>query len=155
MKGPISEPLEQRVEKLEKAVRELEPSGVVVLSPGRARPKRTVEAEKFVLRDEDGKMRAMLAMTEEGAALVFGDANGEARGKLVITSEGAALVLYDANGKMPARLSITPEGATLVFDDANGKMLARLFMTAEEPGRSEEVLLVGAFIMPWLLLMST
>ncbi len=100
--------LAQRVEKLEKANRRLKLAGVLVLALvgcllllGVASPKRTVEAEEFILRDANGELRVNLSMTAEGPALIFVDANRVTRVVLMaMVAEAPALFLYDANGKV-------------------------------------------------------
>ena len=76
--------LAQRVEKLEKANRRLKLAGVLVLTLvgcwlllGVASPKRTVQAEEFILRDANGKVQVMLGAGAEGPTLVLFDANGK------------------------------------------------------------------------------
>ncbi len=108
-KTTISDPpdLVQRMEKLEKANRRLKLAGVLVLTLvgcllllGVASPKRTVEAEAFILRDANGEMRAVLGMGVEGPSLSLYDANEVPRAVLLVLEGEPALFLYDANGKV-------------------------------------------------------
>ena len=60
-----------------------------------------VRAKKFVLVDENGKTRALLALITDGPALVLFDENGEIRADLAVSMSkaGPALLgLYDTNG---------------------------------------------------------
>src|SRR5262249_33927620 len=64
-----------------------------VLLTGQARPFRTVEAERFILRDADGKRRATLAVTaDESVSLALGDSTGRVRASLSVGKPGASLL---------------------------------------------------------------
>ncbi len=122
--------LAQRVEKLEKANRRLKLAGVLALALvgcslllGAASPKRTVEAEEFILRDANGEVRAILHMKPNGPGLLFYDANGESRVALAVTRLGPMLALFDANRKTRALLGINENEPRLVFFDANEKLI--------------------------------
>jgi hypothetical protein len=75
-----------RVERLERQNRLLKRigltlflSGAAFVVMGQARPSRTVEAERFVLKDTGGRMRGLLAAGDEnnGPGLLLYDSNGE------------------------------------------------------------------------------
>ena len=128
----ISNPpdLAQRVEKLEKANRRLEFAGVLALTLvgcllllGAASPKRTVSAEEFILRDEDGDLRVSLHMTASGPALSLFDANGKVRAVLAMGADGPMLLLADANEVSRALLGVLEVEAGLALFDANGKVI--------------------------------
>jgi hypothetical protein len=76
--------LSERLERLEKENRALKRFGIGVLSllaaalvMGQARPERTVEAEKFVLKDASGRMRGEFGLDNSGTpALAFYDESG-------------------------------------------------------------------------------
>jgi hypothetical protein len=73
-----------RLERVERENRRLRQAGLVallvavaVVLMGQGRPRRTVEAERFVLKDESGKVRAELFMeTPYGPALYYRDERG-------------------------------------------------------------------------------
>ncbi len=128
----ISDPpdLAQRVEKLEKANRRLKLAGVLALTLvgcllllGVASPKRTVEAERFILLDANGKPRVRLRMRAEGPELGLYDANRKTRVALGMTPNGPKLGLLDANGNLQVILGAEAEGPRLVLFDANGKVI--------------------------------
>ena len=138
--------LVQRVEKLEKANRRLKLAGVLALTLvgcllllGAASPKRTVEAEEFVLRDANGDERARLGITASGSALGFRDANGNLRA--VLSTKGG-LILYDAKGDMRLSLGDLPGGAALLLKDANG--VSRVMLSVFDAGATAGLLLYDA-----------
>jgi hypothetical protein len=75
---------------------------------------RTVEAEKFVLKDDGGKAGAVLAMTPSGPSLSFFDAEGKRRMTMGLGSNGPAVVLFDAHGKSQSWLYSTKDLGGLV-----------------------------------------
>jgi hypothetical protein len=124
--------LAQRVEKLEKANRRLKLAGVLALALvgcslllGAASPKRTVEAEEFILRDANGEVRALLGMIQEGPmfALYGAEAHGESRAILRMAAEGPMLTLSDENKQIRVMLGTTSNEPVLGFFDANGKVI--------------------------------
>ena len=64
--------------------------------------KKTVEADEFVLKDKLGRVRAKMAVGEEGPVLSLYDANGETRVAVGVTTAGPCLSLYDTAGKPQA-----------------------------------------------------
>lgn len=84
---PALEAIVERLERLEKRDLRLKRAGFcvllfvsAVLLTGQARPFRTMEAERFILRDADGKRRATLAVTaDESVSLALGDSTGRVR----------------------------------------------------------------------------
>ncbi len=133
--------LAQRVEKLEKANRRLKLAGVLALALvgcllllGVASPKRTVEAEKFLLRDANGKIRASLDVVGlEGPMLFLLDANEDMRVTPSTGLGGAALRFFDANEKVQVILAAGLEEPTLILTHANGKGGALLTVDREGP----------------------
>ena len=96
---------------------------------------RTVEAERFVLRDAEGRARAELLMVdnkEQSVALRFKDADGNPR-LTVGTENGAALlVLNEQGGKLRAGLVTLPHGAPgLNLYDSSGKPRAELSLNRD------------------------
>ena len=141
-----------RLERLERAQRRrrgVTLAGALVVASlalmGQRHAGRTVEAERFVLRDTTGQARAELSVdgahsvslrfkdgdgrprltvgTENGAALiVLNEQGGKLRAGLVALPHGApGLNLYDATGKPRAELSLNRDGApALTFNDRDG-----------------------------------
>lgn len=60
--------------------------------------KRTLEAERFILRDEQGKMRALLGMSPTGPSLGIYDVASRKRLEMALRHDEPRLVLYDARG---------------------------------------------------------
>jgi hypothetical protein len=110
--------LEERVERLESHTRRLERQnrrlkalGVLVtavfaaaVSMGQLGVPKVVDAEKFVLRDADGKQRAVLELTKETQpALVLLNADGKQRVSLSVREDGVgALALHDGLHDTPS-----------------------------------------------------
>jgi hypothetical protein len=134
--------IEERLERLEKQNRWLKVLllAVIVLAGGgvmlsvvsgvRAQApqwRRTVEAEKFVLRDSNGKTRATLRVVlPDGPRLDLYDANGKPR-VVLATPPSAGLLLTDASGMpLTVRVGSTGEGPGLFLFDANGNPRATL-----------------------------
>jgi len=107
------EELHRRVSKLENQnhrFRLLGSVGLVgialLLVMGQAPAKRTVEANEFVLRDADGKARAVLTVVQDNADLVLYDAMDKGRMELKVDSVGgASFNLFNAQGLPVAALS--------------------------------------------------
>ena len=133
-----------RLEQVERENRRLRRAGVMIvllavagLLMGQASPpRRTVEAERFLVRDSQGRIRAELGVFEKGVTrLRLLDTVGNARAILAVTEEGLpALALLDRG---QARLMVTADhegtaGITL-FDQA-GKMWVALTTFAQRAG---------------------
>ena len=141
-----------RVERLERAQRlwrRVAAGAVLGLAAvalmGQKPAPRIVEAERFILRDAAGRVRAELGVdseasvalrfrdadsmprlsigTENGASVVvLNEQGGKVRAGLVTLSHGApALTLYDPNGKTRAELALARDGApALTITDRDG-----------------------------------
>ena len=95
---------------------------------------RTVEAERFVLRDSAGRARAELVMVdgEQSVALRFKDGDGMPRLTLGTENGAAVVVLNEAGGKLRAGLVALPHGAPgLNLYDGTGKPRAELSLTRD------------------------
>lgn len=80
----------------------------------------SLEANAFVLKDQDGVERASLGLREDGGAtLSLTDGNGRARLRLAVLPDGSPGVsLLDADGESRAILGLLDDGTTtLVFAD--------------------------------------
>jgi hypothetical protein len=101
-------------------------------------PSRTVEAEQFVLRGSDGRVRGVMGISDDGAVGInLNDIKGQSRITLDLAADGApGLDLYDPNGKMRATLALGAAGTPgLGLYDASGKLRTSLDVPAHEtPG---------------------
>jgi hypothetical protein len=101
-------------------------SGAVVLmgQTGTRQPQ-SMEADQFVLRDSDGRVRGAMGITPDGAVgLNLADTKGQTRITLDVTADGLpGLDFYDPQGKLRATFALGPTGAPgLGLYDANGKL---------------------------------
>lgn len=137
---------EERLEKVEKElaaakrqIRRLVIGGAValvcvaILVAASLRPAQ-VQARKFVLVDENGKTRAMLAVDEDGPRLRLTDEDGKARAELCVVRTGPVLNLSDKNGSARAGLCVLKDGPVLDLDKGNGKTRALLAVEEGGPG---------------------
>lgn len=115
-----------RLEKLENQNRRLKQIGAVVLVlavsfllMGQAAPKKTVEANEFVLKDASGRVRGQLLMRLLGPDLTLFDENGTPLAGLGASAYGPGLYLNDEKGKTRA----------LLGDDAGGPGLRSTIRT--------------------------
>jgi hypothetical protein len=117
-----------------------------------------VQARRFVLVDQNGKVRTELSIRPDGGpALRLFDQNGKARVGLRVMTDGTAgimlcdqnekirgqlriladgnlgLILADENGKNRAVLDVHKDGPWLALADDNGKLRAELGVGKEGP----------------------
>lgn len=130
--------------------------GTLVLM-GQGKPNaRTVEVEKFVLRNRAGEMRALFAVEDDAAVLQLYDAGLNPRTKITVSKFGPSVSLYDSESKVRAVLGVADAGPSfklydseenpgffvgldksgprLIFPDASGKKLAWLGVNGDGPG---------------------
>jgi len=102
---------------------------------GQRQAGRTVEAERFVLRDAEGRARAELLIVdnkEQSVALRFKDADGSPRLTLGTENGAALVVLNEQGGKLRAGLVTLPHGAPgLNLYDSTGKPRAELSLNRD------------------------
>jgi len=101
--------IEERLTRLERKNRRLTlavlltgVAAALVVTVGMARTEAVpdaVRAHSFVLLDENGKVRAMLAVAKDGPGLRLSDENGKLRASLGVTEDGPGLHLLDENGR--------------------------------------------------------
>jgi hypothetical protein len=94
-----------------------------------------VEANRFVLRDGDGHIRALIGVNQDNSSrLVLQDRDGRERLRLTLLADGSPGVSFtDREGKSRAVLGLLPdETATLVFADRWGKTRAVLGLSPDE-----------------------
>jgi hypothetical protein len=119
MSGAAVLTMEERVERLERAQRRwrrLAAGALIglagVLLMGQKPAPRTVEAERFLLRDAAGRVRAELGMdTEQSVALRFRDADNMPRLSVGTENGASVVVLNEQGGKVRAGLVTLPQGS--------------------------------------------
>jgi hypothetical protein len=82
------------------------------------------EARRFVVRDEEGRVRATLGSNKDGTAqLLLQDAGGRERLRVsVLTDGGAGVALVDSSGQSRMVLGLLPDqSASVVLADGGGK----------------------------------
>jgi len=94
---------------------------------------RTVRANAFILEDEGGRVRAVLAVTEDGVLLSLLDEKGKPRASLSAFKQGPGLNLHDEKSKASVGLGVNKEGPGLDMYDAAGKRRAGLAVVADKP----------------------
>jgi hypothetical protein len=132
--------LARRVERLERAQRRwrrlamasalgLAAVGVMGQKPA----PRIVEAERFILRDAAGRVRAELVVDgEQSVALRFKDPDSMPRLSIGTENGSAVVVLNEQGGRVRAGLVTLPHGApALTFYDNNGRNRAELALSRE------------------------
>jgi hypothetical protein len=111
-----------RLEKLERQNKRLRQVGIVSLLllavlvvAGVAAPSRTIEAEKFVLKDVNGKTRAELLSNDAGPDLRLLDENGIIRLSVSIYAGVPNIALFSPDSKQVATLVADDTGSQLWF----------------------------------------
>jgi hypothetical protein len=59
-----------------------------------------VRANRFIIEDETGKVRAVLGVTDDEAGLILIDESDKTRAALSVGKDGPGLALHDENGKV-------------------------------------------------------
>jgi hypothetical protein len=117
-----------------------------------------IRAKKFVLEDENGKIRATLAMTENGPMFSLSDENGKTRAALRVAEDKPSLSLHDVSGKERASLMVGTLGPYLTLYDENDKLRADLSVGKDSSslslsdGNGQERAVLGMFDEPDLVL---
>jgi len=93
---------------------------------------KVIRATRFVVEDENGKLRAVLEANKNGPSLMLYDENGMTRVGLAAHKGGPKLVLLDENDKLRVALSVLKDGAELSLLDENRKPRTVLSMTDED-----------------------
>ncbi len=145
MKEPTMDKLEMRLDRLERENRWLKRIGALVgvgiaavVLMGQARPSKVakvIEAERFVLRDKDEKVRASLnVLSGNRYGLILYDKDEKPRLVLGHTPIGLGLSLLDKNGKVRSQLAYLPDGrSALSINDQDGKSRLLLGVDAGVP----------------------
>ena len=98
-------------------------SFVLVLGQDQAKEAKTLEAEAFVLRDKNGKVRARLGCDSEGfVVLGLKDLKGKDRAAMMLWPDGSPLIFVDYDhDKMRTMLGVSDIGKPgLLFRDKDG-----------------------------------
>ncbi len=93
----------------------------------------SVEADQFVLRDSEGRVRGAMGVTSDGAVgLNLADTKGQTRITLDVAADGSpGLEFYDPQGKLRATFALAPIGTPGVgLYDASGKLRTSLDVPA-------------------------
>jgi hypothetical protein len=157
MSGATLDDLTRRLERLERQNRGLKlgvlgavAAACALVVVGAVPSQRVVEAEKFVLRDDAGRERAVLEMANDKPALRLYDAAGKKRtsigpGEISLCNDkeaerinlgvepvdegnGAAVAVLDANGKTRIGLLNCQIGPALVLNNSDGETRAIMGM---------------------------
>lgn len=108
---------------------------VAGLLPGQAPANKTVEANSFILRDQNGTVRASLVMEDGAPFFRLFDSAGRPRVVESVTVVGAGLALLDATGKPRAALLATLTGdPSLSLFDEDGKPRSVMGVLDSGPG---------------------
>jgi hypothetical protein len=102
------------------------------------RQPQSLEAEQFVLRGSDGRVRGAMGIAPDGAVgLNLADVKGQTRITLDVAADGSpGLDFYDSQGKLRATFALGLTGTPgLGLYDANGKLRTSLDVPAPKtPG---------------------
>lgn len=138
--APEVSALTERIEKLEKQNRKFKQAGAValvlvasLLLMGQAAQKKTVEANEFILRDNDGKIRARLRMVEDQE----GVRNPQLKGL-----QNPQLEFFDENQKSRASVGTNRTGADFTLRNGDGQIAAMLFTEFGAVGGSQSGLVL-------------
>jgi hypothetical protein len=97
-------------------------SSIAVFLGAEPKPPRVVEAERFVLRDDQGRARATLTMNEKAPELALLSELGKPRLTLSAAAQDATLSIRD-QGEAVAELKVTPEGPGLKLVSGKSSVL--------------------------------
>jgi hypothetical protein len=135
----------QRLSRVERQNHRLKKSGIIFLVGiagmfllGQASVRKVpaeIEAQKFVLRDSQGRGRAILGFTSDNLpVLILNQTDGTLGATLEVGPRGQpTLSLYDRGGNPRALLSVDTDGsAGLTFGNPDGKPRAGLAVTSEK-----------------------
>jgi len=132
--------LANRVEKLERQNRRMKQAGTIILIlaaavvlMGQAPGTRTVEANEFVLRDADGRIRGWLGVRDDNPGLSLYGANGKPQVWLSAQPGGPLFSLYDIQERQRIMITAPEETPVIGFYDKNGKGRGALGMSGDTP----------------------
>ena len=102
---------------------------------GAFRP-RTLEADRIVLLDRQGRPRIQMEVGDEGPALTMLDENGKRRLELSLDRNGPAVQLLDANEEEQATVRLAGRRATVALGSRTPHGKAAVSLECESPGPS-------------------
>src|SRR5215467_1187216 len=124
--------LEEQNLRFKRAAAVLGTAAACLLLMGLSQPDgHVIEAQKFMIRDDNGTARAALMMGAKGPALAMYDGEGRVRAALSVLPEGPSFGLANDHGDLQAALALTSTGPSLILDDANGKLRAGLTLSEQ------------------------
>ncbi|MBI3454275.1 MAG: hypothetical protein HY002_00615 [Candidatus Rokubacteria bacterium] len=86
-----------------------------------------VRAERIVLQDPSGQLRATLTAGTDESSILFYGKDGRPRAKLAVSAESPELMLFDANGNVRADLRLEADGSpSLILTERDGTVRAAL-----------------------------
>jgi len=91
-----------------------------------------IRANRFILEDDEGTVRARLGVDADGPALSLLDKNGKSRAVLSVDKDVSGLRLRDENSKPLAVLSMKKDGAKLSLWDKNEVIRAMLSVDVDK-----------------------
>ena len=137
--APDMHAINTKLKKLEKQNRSLKHAGLSliifvgsVLLMGQAGLRKTVEAEKFILRDASGRVRAQIASEQYGPYIAFYGATGKEQAWLGLVSDEPTLQFAGTDEKLHMELKANDQGSSIVLRDSEGRERAKLWASAGE-----------------------
>ncbi|MGH9745090.1 MAG: hypothetical protein ACRD59_03125 [Candidatus Acidiferrales bacterium] len=133
--------IHDRIVKLERENRKLRWSALIlllmvsgVILMGQAKPAaRIVEAQKFVLKDENGKVRAWMGLYGTGSELMLGNDSAQPMMRLIVSTDAGNLHFYGSH-KGGMTLAVDSGDPSLSIVDADGNGGAAIAFSKDGPG---------------------
>jgi hypothetical protein len=96
---------------------------------------RTIEADRFLLKDANGRVRADLSVdkSKNSTQLLLNDENEKVRLNVSVFPEGPGIAMFDENGAIRYTVSHSARGPAMVFNDENQKPRAMMRISKEGP----------------------
>jgi len=82
-----------------------------------------IRANRIVIQDDGGRVRALLAVVDGGVGLSLADEAGTVRALLSYTGGTPTLSLHDASGKTRAVMGVVGGGGSMGVLDASGRQV--------------------------------
>lgn len=98
---------------------------LVALGANQAQPPKEVEAQKFVLRDETGVLRARFAANPDGAILTCYGQDGS-RATLLVSGQAGTSLTLEAKGGRAIKMFVPPEINPMLVLQRTGARTVRL-----------------------------
>ena len=95
------------------------------MGSAKAQGEKVIRANKFIVEDQNGKPRVILAVNRDRPSLTMADQNGKTRTNLSVETNGPSLEMYDQNEKVRAYLNVDKDGGPgLTLLDQKGTIRA-------------------------------